>query len=182
MSGMEIVLGVILGLIVNEMCDISPWLAKKLVHRAAYLQFHDSDEAAGQAEEWTAMIDDRPGKLLKLFTAIGFFASSAAGRARQTLTSDRMLALFFSLIARLIPGPLYSRMLGRIAAPCAIYNLFDKSKRSVIASAIVIESPAAAFLFKVLAKRPGQNWVVVQGMEDSDSVRRELTALGVLTP
>ncbi|MFI6485182.1 hypothetical protein ACIBH1_45240 [Nonomuraea sp. NPDC050663] len=97
-----------LGLIVNESCDISPWLARKLIRRAAYLQSCDPDDAAGRAEEWIALINDRPGKLFKLATAIGFLVCGVAvltgRRARHTWAAMRQkLRLFRSLES--VPEP-----------------------------------------------------------------------------
>ncbi|GAB1822349.1 hypothetical protein [Herbidospora sp. RD11066] len=68
----EFVIGVVVSLAVNEMCDVSPWLARKCVRVAARWQFEDPELAEGRAEELTALIDDRPGKLFKLGTALGF--------------------------------------------------------------------------------------------------------------
>ncbi|GAB3946812.1 hypothetical protein [Micromonospora vulcania] len=72
MNRWELVVGVILGLLVNEMTDLSPWAARRLVRWAAYQWTSDPDVAAGYAEEWAAIIDERPGKLFKLLTAIQF--------------------------------------------------------------------------------------------------------------
>lgn len=95
MNGWEILLGLLLGLFGNELCDVSPWMARKLVRRAAYLQIPDPEEAAARAEELTAVINDRPGKLFKLLTALGFYGYSitASGRrmAARQLTSARRL-------------------------------------------------------------------------------------------
>ncbi|MFC0504223.1 hypothetical protein [Micromonospora costi] len=80
MNGWEIIASFVFGLLVNEMTDVSPWAARKLVRWAAYRWTIDPDIAAGYAEEWTAIIDERPGKLLKLMTALRF-STGAAGRA-----------------------------------------------------------------------------------------------------
>ncbi|TDC81353.1 hypothetical protein E1193_15070 [Micromonospora sp. KC606] len=80
----EAVLGVILGLLVNEITDISPWIARRLVRWSAYRWTTDPEIAAGYAEEWEALIDDRPGKLFKLLTAVRF-SLGAAGRAAPQL-------------------------------------------------------------------------------------------------
>ncbi|WP_406063062.1 hypothetical protein [Micromonospora sp. NBC_00860] len=80
MNHWEIILGILFGLLVNEVTDISPWAARKLAQWSAYRWTTDPEMAAGYAEEWTAVIDDRPGKLLKLLTAVRF-TLGAAGRA-----------------------------------------------------------------------------------------------------
>ncbi|MET7881288.1 hypothetical protein ABZS52_30680 [Micromonospora profundi] len=56
------------------------WVARRLIHWAAYHWTADPDVAAGYAEEWTAIVDERPGKLLKLLTAVQF-TLGAAGKA-----------------------------------------------------------------------------------------------------
>ncbi|WP_327643744.1 hypothetical protein [Micromonospora zamorensis] len=80
MNNWEIILGILFGLVVNEVTDVSPWAARKLARWAAYRWATDPEIAAGYAEEWAALIDDRPGKLLKLLTAVRF-TLGAAGRA-----------------------------------------------------------------------------------------------------
>ncbi|SCG15513.1 hypothetical protein GA0070610_1747 [Micromonospora echinofusca] len=80
MNRWEIILGIVFGLLVNEVTDISPWLAQKLARWSAYRWTTDPEMAAAYAEEWAALIDDRPGKLLKLLTALRF-TLGAAGRA-----------------------------------------------------------------------------------------------------
>lgn len=59
------------GLVINECCDVSPWAARKLAVRAARVRHHtDPGRAAVRSEEWAAIIEDRPGKLFKLTTAL----------------------------------------------------------------------------------------------------------------
>jgi hypothetical protein len=70
-----------LGLVVNEVTDISPWLAHRIVRWAAYRWSKDPETAAGYAEEWAAIINERPGRLFKLGTAVGF----AGGAAFRTM-------------------------------------------------------------------------------------------------
>jgi hypothetical protein len=83
-----VVIAVILGLLVNEMCDLSPWLANRLAKWAAHRW--TSDPAAGDAyaEEWASVIHERPGKLFKLMTAAGF-ACAALARAQARWLNER---------------------------------------------------------------------------------------------
>jgi hypothetical protein len=70
---LEVVAAVVLGLVVNELTDICPWVAVRLVRWAARLLYRKAPErAAIRGEELAALVNDRPGKLLKLFTALGF--------------------------------------------------------------------------------------------------------------
>lgn len=89
MNGWEIVASFAFGLLVNEMTDVSPWAARKLVRWAAYRWTTDPDTAAGYAEEWTAIIDERPGKLLKLLTAVQFSIGAAGRAAPRALASAK---------------------------------------------------------------------------------------------
>jgi lipopolysaccharide/colanic/teichoic acid biosynthesis glycosyltransferase len=69
----EIAFAIISGLLVNEATDVCPWLALRLVRWAARLRYpHAPERAAIRAVEHAAVINDRPGKLFKLFTALGF--------------------------------------------------------------------------------------------------------------
>jgi hypothetical protein len=92
MTHQEVASAVILGLLVNEATDLCPWVAARLVRWAARLRYLDAPErAAIRSEELARLVHDRPGKLIKLFTALGFAlhaltftASWAAARgARQ---------------------------------------------------------------------------------------------------
>jgi hypothetical protein len=97
---MEMVAAVVLGLLVNEATDICPWIAVRLVRWAAQLLYRRAPErAAIRAEELAALVNDRPGKLLKLFTALGFVlhALLAAGFGRRSSIS---MALARELLAR----------------------------------------------------------------------------------
>jgi lipopolysaccharide/colanic/teichoic acid biosynthesis glycosyltransferase len=67
------VVAVIVGLVANEFTDICPWLAVRVVRWAARLRYpHAPERAATRGEELAALINDRPGKLFKLLTALGF--------------------------------------------------------------------------------------------------------------
>ncbi|MBB3725485.1 hypothetical protein [Nonomuraea dietziae] len=83
MTSLEIVLAVVLGLLANEAFELSPWLARKLVRWAARCQYTDPERAEARGEELTALINERPGKLLKLATAMAFAASASATSVRR---------------------------------------------------------------------------------------------------
>lgn len=93
MNGWEIVASFVFGLLVNEMTDVSPWAARRLVHWAAYRWTPDPEIAAGYAEEWTAIIEEQPGKLLKLLTAVQFSIGAARKAAPRTLVSANDVAV-----------------------------------------------------------------------------------------
>jgi hypothetical protein len=77
MSRTEMVL-VVLGLLINEVGDWCPWLARRLAHWSARHRYAgDPERAAIRSEELEALIDDRPGNLCKLGTALGFAIAAA---------------------------------------------------------------------------------------------------------
>jgi hypothetical protein len=81
------VIPVLLSLAVNEVCDVAPWLAQKLVRRAARLwAFDDAAQALELGEEWAAIVNDAPGKLTKLGHALRF-----AGGAVWRFQSQRVI-------------------------------------------------------------------------------------------
>ncbi|WP_155060477.1 hypothetical protein [Streptomyces blattellae] len=58
-----------LGMIVGECTEVSPWLARRILRGAARML--GNSEATDRYEaEWLALLEERPGKLLKLFFAI----------------------------------------------------------------------------------------------------------------
>lgn len=74
----EIAFAIIAGLAINEVSELSPWLARRLVRWSAYRRYADGTRAEIRAEELAALINDRPGKLFKLMTALGFAAVGIA--------------------------------------------------------------------------------------------------------
>jgi membrane protein YdbS with pleckstrin-like domain len=83
MTGIEIIFSVLLGLVVNEMSDISPWVARRLVVWSAYLRYGDSVRGTQRSEELEAVINDRPGKLLKLGTGVKFAGAALIARLQR---------------------------------------------------------------------------------------------------
>ncbi|MEU9840690.1 hypothetical protein AB0C69_15860 [Actinomadura sp. NPDC048032] len=75
-----IVFAVISGLVINECSDLSPWLADKLVRWSARLRCDDPAAAEALGEELAAFVNERPGKLLKLLTSVGFVGTGLARR------------------------------------------------------------------------------------------------------
>lgn len=71
-----IVSSILLGGLAIELSDVGPRLARRIVRRAARWWSPDPDDAADHAEEWAALVDERPGKLRKLGTASAFFAGA----------------------------------------------------------------------------------------------------------
>jgi Cdc6-like AAA superfamily ATPase len=76
MTQIEIILSITLGLLVNECSDVSPWCARNLMRLSARLRYLDPERCRTRSEELVALVDERPGKLLKLFTGVGFLLSA----------------------------------------------------------------------------------------------------------
>ncbi|PZF96762.1 hypothetical protein C1I99_16765 [Micromonospora deserti] len=70
------------------MTDLSPWLGRKLVAWSARLRYRDDPRAGVRAEELAAVINDRPGKLFKLGTALGFLSAALLARLRRLVGRD----------------------------------------------------------------------------------------------
>jgi hypothetical protein len=70
----------LLGVLANDMWALSAPVARRIVVLAAKLWARDAEQAQVLSEEWRAYIDDRPGQILKLCTALAFF-TAALGRA-----------------------------------------------------------------------------------------------------
>jgi hypothetical protein len=93
MTTSEILIGIILGLLVNECCEVSPWLARNLVRWSARRRYANPRRAEIRAEELVGLIDARPGKLFKLVTALGFVITATAiflGRCVADRTPDKL--------------------------------------------------------------------------------------------
>ncbi len=158
----EIAFAIISGLLVNEVTDICPWLAIRLVRWAARLRYPDAPErAATRGEEFAALINDRPGKLFKLFTALGFVlhALTVAGRrtvprgaARITTSTIRFANDHRSGVWRIAAG---SGTAFGILAPTAITPWSVATVQGVImamTAAMIMVMPVARVLDQVVAR------------------------------
>ncbi|WP_181647132.1 hypothetical protein [Streptomyces sp. WAC00263] len=58
----------VLGMVIGECTEVSPWLARRILRLAARL-LGNPDATERYEAEWVALLDERPGKLLKLFFA-----------------------------------------------------------------------------------------------------------------
>jgi hypothetical protein len=95
-----IVISIVVGLLANEVTDVSPWLAGKVARWSARLRYAaDPNLAATRAEELTALINERPGNLFKLLTALGFGCSALAVTTRRALGEHPTATLIEALAA-----------------------------------------------------------------------------------
>lgn len=86
------ILGLLAGLLLAEVSGAVDVLACWVMRRAAVLWTSDRTQSETYAEEWSALIADRPGSLLKLVTALTF-VGRAAWKRRDRLASTRRDAL-----------------------------------------------------------------------------------------
>lgn len=160
MNGREIAASFVFGLLVNEMTDISPWAARRLVHWAAYRWTADPHTAARYAEEWAAIIDERPGKLLKLGTAARF-AVGAAGRAAPRALAVLKHRVAYRLWANYHDG--YKLLWRSIHIASLVITV-----ATTVIDLAVTDPPVLQWLFTVLqalcfialvAAYPGRRWL-----------------------
>jgi len=89
-----ITLSVLLGLIVNEFSDLSPWLARRVIPVAAHLWAQTPEEGVAYSEEWAAVVEERPEsssswRRRSAFSAEGLHAPSAGWRSVDALAGRR---------------------------------------------------------------------------------------------
>ncbi|GIM93811.1 hypothetical protein Ato02nite_056040 [Paractinoplanes toevensis] len=65
---------VVVSLFVNELSGVAGWLAQRIIKAAAY-RIHDPSREH-RAEEWGALLNETPGQLTKLLTAVRFWFAS----------------------------------------------------------------------------------------------------------
>jgi hypothetical protein len=75
---------VVLGALTNELCDLAPWLARRILRRAARIEASTRDEARLIADEYLMLLEDVPGKFSKLVFALGRFAFTLRFTASRT--------------------------------------------------------------------------------------------------
>jgi mycothiol system anti-sigma-R factor len=77
----------------NELCEFSPWCARKLARWSAFRRYADPGRAEMRAEELAAVINARPGNLLKLITAAGFAGAAVIVSARRAVAQESAAAV-----------------------------------------------------------------------------------------
>jgi hypothetical protein len=111
----ELVTAIVLGLVINEFCDISPWLARKVIRLAARC-VPDPTVRERLEEEWAAGLQDRPGKILKLFAALTLLVSAMTSvrrlyRPKRARLARSLVAAVFDREGRLNMGIWLSALL-----------------------------------------------------------------------
>src|SRR5580693_10323737 len=87
MSAWGAVLGVASALAINEFSDVCPCAAKAVVRWSAGLRYADPERRAIRAEELESLIEERPGQLFKLITALCFATAAIWAWTRRMAES-----------------------------------------------------------------------------------------------
>ena len=101
-----ILLGIVAGLLANELCEFAPWCARKLVRWSAFRRYTDRGRAEMRAEELTALIDDRPGNLFKLITAVSFAVAAVIVSCRRFTVAPIAAFATTEVVLTICAGPL----------------------------------------------------------------------------
>jgi DivIVA domain-containing protein len=78
MSLSSVIVALLVGIGISEFCDVSPSVARKIVRWSARRKYTEPERAEIRSEELAALIDERPGNLLKLCTAFGYAGTAIA--------------------------------------------------------------------------------------------------------
>lgn len=106
MSIGEVTVTIVLGVVSIEVSDVAGWLARKVAPWAAKLRYRGQPErAAVRAQEWLSVIEERPGNVLKLGTALWFARGAVLTRSAMAMRRNRNRAVPFF-------GPVPSESLG----------------------------------------------------------------------
>lgn len=71
---------VLIPLILAEVGEIGPWTARRLAIWAASTRYGDTERGRTRAEEWPALLDGYPGKLIKLLVGLHFAVTAGTAR------------------------------------------------------------------------------------------------------
>lgn len=96
-----LITGMLLPLLINEFGEVAPWLAGRIVRRAAR-RLENPEATERYAEEWEATLEEVPGKLMKLLKALDILRNSS--QVRQAL-EDYSEALPILVEAEIISLP-----------------------------------------------------------------------------
>ena len=139
-----VIASLVTGVLINEVSEVAPWLARRVVTRAARLWAGpDAGLARDYQEEWTRVVEDAPGKLIKLFHALCFYVGAWGHRIRAAAP--------------------------RLADAASRFSPRWPGLRTVVSTAAgavslgLVSFAGAAYLFLVMANalfEPGMFWIV----------------------
>jgi hypothetical protein len=94
----QVLLALLCGLVANELCDASPWLARRALRRAIQLRYPDNSVRASiRREELEAVCANAPGKLIMLLVALSFLSAAIVSRAIRAAGIRRRVSATLSV-------------------------------------------------------------------------------------
>jgi hypothetical protein len=81
-----VALGLLGGLLSNELFQLSGWVAQKLVRWSARLIYEDPERSKIRTEELARLIEDRPGQLFELVAAFGWVLVAVKAWVARTVS------------------------------------------------------------------------------------------------
>lgn len=156
MTNSELLVPLALGLLANEFVDICPWLAQKMLRWAA-CRFGDTDTSERYAEEWIALLHERPGKLLKLVTALSIVVGATwsmrslygGPRSQRRCNDGEEGSSSISLVLRLPASALGLPVLGMTVA-----SWFSGVMPAVVAGLSMVSALYLAFVSRTTCGVP----------------------------
>jgi hypothetical protein len=73
-----LLVSILIPLILAEVGEVGPWTARQLAIWAAMTRYGDTERGRRRAEEWLALLDGLPGKLIKLGVGLHFAVAAGA--------------------------------------------------------------------------------------------------------
>lgn len=91
MTGLDVLISIACGLAVNECCEVSPWLARRLAGWAAQVRYRDEPERLTvRLEEVNSVACQPAGKLTRLVVALSFVGAAIAYRVKLKAREPRL--------------------------------------------------------------------------------------------
>ncbi|GAB3867928.1 hypothetical protein ACFPIJ_23580 [Dactylosporangium cerinum] len=117
MNWWELTVGALVGLLLAEWLEVCPWLAARIIPPAVHLWTADEAQREVYAEEWQALIDERPGKLLKLVSALVLLGGGVLRAGGSGLRRG------FAVIGRVVWSDRTETILARFFVTCAVASV-----------------------------------------------------------
>jgi hypothetical protein len=143
-------IGIAASLIASEMTDFTPLIARWLVRWAARRWSTDADDANSYGEEWQRVIEDRPGKVLKVATALGLTSGALARSVSRTARE-----LFYGLLC-VVRRLLYGQGLPEVLSCADLPQVLSRADRED-----VLEDLADMGVYQALLSPVGVRGLVI---------------------
>jgi mycothiol system anti-sigma-R factor len=144
--------------IANEACDLAPWCACKIARWSAFRQYADPARAAVRAEERQAIINERPGNILKLATALSFAAGGVIVSGRSVPEADEphseVLARVYTYLDGDMDEPGYAEIRAHLdeCGPCLREYGLEEAVKRLVTKCCGAEGPPNELRVKVMTR------------------------------